>query len=320
MEISRREFLKNSFKLAGAMAATSALGLMGGQTLADECTEDLELVEHTVAIRTLPSNFNGYRIGFISDIHLGVFLRESFFIQALDTLLASKIDLLVLGGDYIFVPDSLVSNTLAASRNSEYLKLKPQEANYLAFETIAAKVSKVAPHDGIVALYGNHDRWTHPSALQDTFKRYKIPLCLNEFFTVSRNYQELHLYCVDDFLTGTPDISSFLRLTKQPRILLSHNADVPGLALQKLPNCLDLAICGHSHGGQIKLPILGTPITNALCPEFLQGMVTVRGSVGADYPEGIESHVFTSKGVGVVEFPYRIGARPDVAVIELVAS
>lgn len=303
--------------MAGGFTAISALGLMGGQTLADECTEDLELVEHAVTIRYLPSNFNGYRIGFISDIHLGVFVSESFFIQALSTLIASKIDLLVLGGDYIFVPDSFVSINLAALRDSQYLSLAPKEANYLAFETIAAKVAKVAPRDGIVALYGNHDRWTHPSALQETFQRYNIPLCLNEFFTVSKDHQELKLYCVDDFLTGTPDLLDFLPQTKQPRILLSHNADVPGLALQKLPNCLDLAICGHSHGGQIKLPIMGAPITNALCPEFLEGMVTLRGPGGPEYPGVIDSNVFTSKGVGVVEFPYRIGARPDVAVIEL---
>lgn len=311
MNLTRREFIKRSLKLAGGITAASALSLFGGQTLAEECTEDLELIEHVVTIKALPSSFDGYRLGFISDVHLGVFVREQFFLRALETLNTAKIDLLILGGDYIFVPDSPVAESIASTISSEYLSLSPNDANYLAFETIAGKVSQNLPRDGIVALYGNHDRWTHPTALQETFGRYKIPLCLNEFFSISRDHQELKLYCVDDFLTGMPDLSGLLSQSNQPRILLSHNADVPGLALQNLPNCFDLAICGHSHGGQIQLPWIGAPITNALCPEFLEGMVTVSSQGKQD------SKVFTSKGVGVVEFPYRVGAKPDVAVIEL---
>lgn len=307
MNLSRRQFIKRSLNLA----AGSALSLFGGKTIADACTEDLELVEHKVAIKALPAEFNGYRLGFISDIHLGVFVREQFFLRALETLTAAKIDLLILGGDYIFVPDSLLADSLASMSSSAYLSLTHEEANYLAFETIASNVVKNLPRDGVVALYGNHDRWTHPTALYETFQRYKIPLAINEFFSIIRNAQELKLFCVDDFLTGMPDLSGFLSNFDQPRILLSHNADVPGLALQHIPNCFDLAICGHSHGGQIQLPFFGAPITNALYPEFLQGMVTVSN---LDKPD---SKVFTSKGVGVVEFPYRIGARPDVAIIEL---
>ncbi len=309
MNLSRRQFIKRSLNLT----AGCALSLFGGRTCAQECTEELELVEHAVAVKALPPEFHEYRLGFISDIHLGVFVKEQFFIRALETLTAAKIDLLILGGDYIFVPDSFVADSFASMSSSRYLSLSPTEANYLAFETIASNVSKHLPRDGVVALYGNHDRWTHATALSETFQRYKIPLHINEFFSIIRNSQELKLFCADDFLTGMPDLSGFLSQDDQPRILLSHNADVPGLALKNIPNCFDLAICGHSHGGQIQLPFFGAPITNALYPEFLQGMVTVSNMGKPD------SKVFTSKGVGVVEFPYRIGARPDVAVLELKA-
>jgi predicted MPP superfamily phosphohydrolase len=96
-----------------------------------------------------------------------------------------------------------------------------------------------------------------------------------------------------------------------PRILLSHNPDVaeePAFLESGLR--VDLMLCGHTHGGQVCLPFVGAPVTNSrLGQKYARGLVN-----------GPVCPVFVSRGLGMTAMPVRLGARPEVAVIELRAG
>jgi predicted MPP superfamily phosphohydrolase len=69
----------------------------------------------------------------------------------------------------------------------------------------------------------------------------------------------------------------------------------------------DLAICGHTHGGQIQLPLLGALTYHLENPDLGEGLVW-RG----------EQAVYVSRGIGVVEVPFRVLCRPEVSLLTLV--
>jgi predicted MPP superfamily phosphohydrolase len=70
-----------------------------------------------------------------------------------------------------------------------------------------------------------------------------------------------------------------------------------------------LQLSGHSHGGQINLPLLGPPLLPPLGQNYPAGLQTVRGT---------SWQVYTSRGVGVISPPLRLNCRPEVALITLV--
>jgi len=120
---------------------------------------------------------------------------------------------------------------------------------------------------------------------------------------------DLWIAGVDDFGQGRPDLDAALRETSAGRllILLSHNPDI---WLDPRARQADLVLAGHTHGGQMRLPLIGAPYT--------QGTHLTRHRPAGWFQRG-SSRMFVSRGVGE-SFPLRLGARPQVAVIRLVAG
>ena len=115
--ISRRKFLFYS----GVTAASTAV--VGFSTaIAGECTENLEVVETNIPLENLPNEFESFRIGFISDLHLGLAVRTNLVREAAELLNKAKVDLLIMGGDYLWVPESAVSIMLQIERNNDFKK------------------------------------------------------------------------------------------------------------------------------------------------------------------------------------------------------
>jgi predicted MPP superfamily phosphohydrolase len=116
---------------------------------------------------------------------------------------------------------------------------------------------------------------------------------------------------VDDYWEGSYDLKRAVRSVPAdaPLILLSHNPDVnEDVEARSLE--MDLIISGHTHGGQINLPIIGTP--------FLPS------SFGAKYRQGLvrdgARRTWVSRGLGVFFVPVRLNCPPDVSLITLQSS
>jgi predicted MPP superfamily phosphohydrolase len=78
------------------------------------------------------------------------------------------------------------------------------------------------------------------------------------------------------------------------------------MLLEEERSSFDLALCGHTHGGQVRVPGLTGVVIPVQDPRFMSGLA----DIGAGY-------VYTSRGLGVVGLPMRINCPPEITVIEL---
>ena len=301
MNISRRQFI-----LGGGIAA-AGVAIAGSTLISHENTEEIEFAEIPITISSLPKEFDHYRIGFLSDIHLGRCMSEDFVESCFRTIATAQIDIMILGGDYVWIPESPVALAVARNRSSLLKNLSPADLNHRAFSWLTSLCDSLKIPDGVIAVLGNHDRWTHPTAAVEAFHNSKINLLRNSDAVVTRGNSILRVVGVEDYLTGFPMVPTLPdRREKEARVLISHN---PDYVSDNGATGFELVLCGHTHGGQIRIPWLGkygALVVNAADKRFLAGAVQLG-----------DSTVYTSRGVGVVEIPYRINCRPEINVFML---
>ncbi|MCB9029599.1 MAG: metallophosphoesterase [Deltaproteobacteria bacterium] len=300
MSISRRDFLKLGF-LGSAVVTTGTTYAIGTNQLAEK-------VETTVKIPNLPKAFDGYKIAFIADIHLGVYLSSEMLDYAINLAKGSEPDLFLLGGDYIWIQRTTLASSIAQLKNREFEGYPYGKRIKVIFETCADLVSQVNAPDGTFAIYGNHDRWEDPLSCKDSFVSKKIELLNNKVVTVTRADSTLELLGTDDYWTGAPTTAG---LTDQIdrntlRVVLSHNPDYVSYLIHKTPFYFHLALCGHTHGGQVQIPGYGPIVSNIRDLRLTEGLYLSE-----------KGNVYTTRGIGTVELPIRIACPPEVSIITL---
>ncbi len=323
MTLTRRHFITGGLSL-GAATAIGGVGWSGISAARSlDVTEDLELVELSIPVRDLPADLHGYRIGFLTDLHLGVAISADFISTAFASVLSARVDLLLLGGDYIWIAESALGLLLQPTRSPSLTSIQSRtKLSERIFHILARLIPHAPPKDGIFWVFGNHDRWAHPTACETTLADTPAQLLKNSAIEIRRGSSSILIVGTDDYLTGVPQIPSLRRERRGPTILLTHNPDHVGslaergllapsrstsfAAIHGDRSQFDLALCGHTHGGQVHLPFIGPVLFNIRHHRFGAGLVR----------EG-ETWVYTSRGLGVVEFPYRIGCRPEATVIVL---
>jgi hypothetical protein len=135
-----------------------------------------------------------------------------------------------------------------------------------------------------------------------------IRLLINEEHSLIRGHEQLIVFGVDDYLTGLPAVPPTRALPDgvTKRIILSHNPDYLPAILKRPEIGFSLAVCGHTHGGQIVLPLLGPVAAQVIDQRFVSGMCAIDGK-----------QVYTSRGLGVVGLPFRVNCPPEVSVFTL---
>jgi len=311
--ISRRAFLKT--------AALSTAGVTVGAAVRDIRTDSYTgnpIIEKLqLAVPNLPPSFNSYRIGFLTDLHLGLWVPQSWITHALDTLKEAHIDLLILGGDYIFVSDNPLWSVAHCIRNEDYVSMSRAEMAQQAFHDILRIIAGYNFRDGIFGVVGNHEHWNSYQLFATAAKNYpSIKILVNEEVSVTRGSDSLDILGVDDFLTGfpikPPPRKSALgknTLGKNTRILVSHNPDYVATLLEEDTTTFDIALCGHTHGGQVRIPGLTNTIIPVQDPRFISGLTSLH-----------ELHVYTSRGLGVVGLPFRFNCPPEITIIDLITA
>jgi predicted MPP superfamily phosphohydrolase len=230
------------------------------------------------------------RVGFISDVHVGPTTPARLLDAAFGHLARADLDVLLLGGDYVFL-----------------------DADEKGAGELAARVHRV-PAKRKLAVLGNHDLWTRHELIERALARVGVELLINRSVTLSPPHPALAIVGLDEPWTGDLDVTrAFSGLDREaPVVVLCHSPD--GLvdvqrALAALPDRPDvLYVCGHTHGGHIASP---------------WGPVFVPGVVGKRYPSGFHDvgglKLYVSRGVGGAEVPMRAYAKPEVAVFELIS-
>ena len=211
--IGRRNLLKG-------MLASSALSITG---CAQGFTRDDLIVKNiSIPLADRAKEFKNYRIAFLSDLHHGPFLPNAWLESTIDFLSSVDFDLLLLGGDYLNIPEDPFKIQAYPWHNQNFKAAMPRVMAAQVYTELTAEFSKYIPKDGAIAVYGNHDVWIAKKECKEIFKKSKIKLIENDVVEIRRGDQNLNIHCVADYWTGFPKLSN-----KQANldIILSHNPD-----------------------------------------------------------------------------------------------
>src|SRR5262249_12338394 len=151
---------------------------------------------------------------------------------------------------------------------------------------------RLRARDGLVAVLGNHDHWSDALVIREVLSACSIQDLSNAVYSLVRGTVRLHVAGVDDIWEGKARLDLVLSTlpTRGAAILLAHEPDFADVTAQ--PGRFDLQLSGHSHGGQVVMPVVG-PI---LLPPY-----------GRKYPAGcyrIGTLIqYTNRGLGMLR-PY----------------
>jgi uncharacterized protein len=266
--VSRRAVLRIATGAgAGLFVGEFAYGSLYGR-------HHLGVTRTDVPCVALPPALDGLRIGLITDTHHSAFTSLPFIEQAVNLLQGESPDLVVLGGDYVTL------------RNGRYI---PDAA--LPFEQLRA------PH-GVFGILGNHDDRTEiPRVLQ----RAGVTVLDDARTRLSVRDEVIDLIGVGYWTRRAEQIARLARGHAPFSILLAHD---PRRLHQAAALRLPLVLSGHTHGGQVSLPVLGA-------------IAARKFPVAAGVAREGQTALFVSRGVGTVLLPCRIDCPPEVAVVTL---
>ena len=263
---------------------TSCLGAMlsVGTGRAFLETYDLKLDVVHVAIRGIPTSFEGFKIAVMSDFHLYPFTRIDFLQLALDAASALKPDLVVLLGDFV---DSTVE----------------------AVHELAPALGKMHSRLGVVAVLGNHDHRKGAAVVGEVLGTHGVTVLKNSGFSVPGPRGDLFVAGADS-LAGQFDLDASLAARKRDAasILLVHEPDTADLVSRDGRVALQLS--GHSHGGQVRLG--GT-----------ERMLLPTGARKYPFGSYRVGNLFlhTNRGLGTTGLPLRLGSPPELTEVILTA-
>jgi uncharacterized protein len=272
--VTRRRFIKGL--AAAGVAAAAGAGAYG--SLFER--HDYELTETDILIRGLPEGFEGFRIAQVSDVHHSSIVSAGEVRRVVELANSAGADLVALTGDY----------TTASRRYVE------------PAAEILAGLS--APH-GVWAVLGNHDHHTDPALTRSALARRGIGVIDNANTRLRRGGDELQLAGVGDWSWADNDWGrTFAGVDRgRPTVLLSHQ---PSVLDRPETEGVSLILSGHTHGGQVSLPVVGAPVGHMDEFKYLRG----RFERGA-------TQLYVTRGTGTIGLPLRFGARPEIAVLRL---
>ena len=160
---------------------------------------------------------------------------------------------------------------------------------------------------GAWGMLGNHDVANIRGRVMEMFEPTGIHILTNESVEIATGKGPLWLVVVDDVLLGSARLeASFAGVpANAPRIAMWHE---PDLAEKVGPYGPFLLLSGHTHGGQVRLPVLGPIATPKLGKRYVSGR----------YQFG-DMTLFVSNGIGMYRPPVRFNCPPEIVVFTLMA-
>ncbi|MBP1976955.1 metallophosphoesterase [Cohnella thailandensis] len=241
----------------------------------------------------IPPGFDGKTILQFSDVHVGHFFSLKRLKRLASAINELKPDIVVFTGDLF---------------DARTLKTESDPAASPILGEIRAPLGKFC-------VYGNHDfgysrtkRCSGPLLTNGGFD-----MLINETRRIALpNGESITISGLDDYVRGRPDAKGTLSKLEEDsfNLLLLHEGD-PSDGLAKYP--VDLQLSGHSHNGQISLPIVGAIHRTALGKVYVGGIYSIRAALRGDRPY----HLYVNRGVGTTTLPIRFGSVPEISLFTL---
>ncbi len=287
--VTRRGLLKAGLGAAGLGLLTPATAAYA----AAEAAHDLVVTHYKLTPPNWPAG-RRLTVTVIADLHSGgPNMGHARIAEVIDAGNALKSDLIVVLGDYVATHPFVTEHVPPAAW--------------------AAALKRLSAPLGVYSVAGNHD-WFDIATVRKAFADVRLPLMENDavllgepgrrFWLAGLGDQRAHQIGPDTFI-GEDDLPGTLAqiTTDDPVILLAHEPDI----FPKVPERVALTIAGHTHGGQIRLPLmppLWTPSDYGA--RYCYGHITERGR-----------HLIVSAGLGCSKVPLRLGVPPEIVRIEL---
>ena len=283
--IPRRLIRRNSRRSGSSWTTTLTRWLYAGDWPAKVATglglgSVLRVREHVLAVPSIGS-VDRVRVAYASDFHAGPMTDPDLIASTCEALKAARPDALLLGGDFV-------------------------EHDARQIDWVAPLLGAVPAPAGRYAVLGNHDCWTDARQITGALSDAGVQVLVNRNVRLPVPYEDVWVCGLDDPLGGRPDPTATLRGAWGTRILLMHS---PSALVEVGNERFELALCGHTHGGQIALPG-GTPIVlpkGALCRRYARGRHELEAG----------RTVIVSCGVGCSGLPLRLFADPDILVCDI---
>jgi len=284
---SKKLFTRRRFLAASACAA--AAGIYSGEIE----RHWIEVSQRQVPLRGLSSAFDGLRIAQLSDIHLDEFTEPFFVRDAVNRINSLNPDIVVLTGDYVTY--GLFEDNLA--KGSEWL---------------CANLLNQLKCPQRYAVVGNHDVKVGRERVIEALTANKISVLDNAYQPIERSGGRFWLAGVDDPVEGVPNPDkaipeSIRNIANQPIVLLCHAPDwADNLLHHPAGKAVSLMLSGHTHGGQVRLPLLGAFFLPVLGRKYVKGWFR---------KDNLLFHV--NRGIGTVGVPFRLDCPPEITLITL---
>lgn len=283
--VSRWAALRNRYlgrpRLKNRLTYTEKKSRRGGQlALRHRLPGDLGITDQRIWLSDLPDAFRGFRILQLSDIHHSLFVPLDYVAAVVELSNQLRPDLVALTGDFV-----------SYSRSS--------------IEPVAEILGGLRARAGVVAVLGNHDFRVDADALESALLRRRIQVLRNRHRLLQRRGATLYLAGVDDYGYGA-DLGRAMRGIPEDAatILLAHN---PRLVTAAACRGISLVLSGHTHGGQVNLPLLGTVYGRS--PEKMR-FKSGWDRLGA-------TQIYVSRGIGTIVVPVRWRCPAEVPLLEL---
>lgn len=243
----------------------------------------------------LPTAFDNFRIVQLGDFHYSQNNLPPHYLQEIvDRTMNVSPDLIVLTGDFLHSHDDVHTDAPFLG-----MFLNQLEAPF-------GKLAVLGNHDYAFYHHGFHATPEDSTAMIiESLEQANITVLRNELHKLQKGGKQLQIVGFDDLDAGYFDVKSAMNGVNpnMPLIGLCHNPDAVTFFWRQYR--MDLLMCGHTHGGQVKLPLLSIP-------RVVRHQWRTRG---LHMEEGI--YIYVNRGLGWGRFPVRFNARPEITVYVL---
>lgn len=243
----------------------------------------------TIQIAHWPRELNGLKIAVLSDIHVGGWAIDDKKLRLIvERTNALQPDVIVIAGDYM--------------SGDGWMKRRVMP------EEFAPALKGFKAPLGVYSVLGNHDWWWNGNRVRNVLEANGIKVLEDEVFKIEGKGAPLWIIGLADLWTRPQHVAETIAKVPEGEtvIALTHNPDL----FPRLPQRVPLLLAGHTHGGQVRFPIIGTVIQPS---DF--GQRYVKGHV---YENG--HHLFVTSGIGTSILPVRFNVTPEIVLLTINAQ
>jgi len=271
--MNRRTFLKRSFFLGTSLLVASYPFFIERYLV--------QINRYRIPVPNLPKEFTDFRILHLTDLHFGFLVPELLIQHVIEKANNINKDIVVCTGDYIH-----------ERKITDHI------------EQVWSLIAKLKAKSGVYSVLGNHDHgdnfdrslyWIEKSG-QNLRHRAK---------PIEHDGARIWIGGAGDLWKDEPGIDNAFHNVPDNdcKILLAHNPDTADTSFDAR---VDLMISGHTHGGQVNIPLYGPPVLPVRNKRYSSG-----------YIKSEKTNLFISKGIGWAIIPVRFNCMPEIAILEL---